>query len=513
VAVVFLFSYVNPAHERSAAAILREACPGTEVVCSSEVCPMIREYPRTSTAVVNAALRPLVSRYLADLGSSAGAPVLVMQSNGGVLPASEAAALGHQLLVSGPAGGVVGASLFAGRHGVDHLVTMDMGGTSFDTCLVLDGRPAAKGEVEVAGYPVLTSAVDLVTVGAGGGSLARVDPGGALRVGPGSAGADPGPACYGRGGSLPTVTDANLVLGRINPERFLDGRLALDGDAARKAVQDHVARPLGVSVERAAHAILSVVSATMGRALRVVTVGRGRDPATLPLVAFGGAGPLHAAGLAGELGAPTVLVPPLPGFVSAIGLLATELRTEVAETLLAPGKPAPGAGAVRSALSRLGRVAVRRLGREARGAVLSTALDCRYEGQGYELTVPLDAPTAEGLARAKARFHELHDAVYGHAAPAEPVEIVSLRVTASAPGGGFEPSKLRHHRKPRPAEVRKVYDGAGWAETPVLDRSALPPGWRGSGPLVVEEGESTTWVPAGWTCSVDDVGTLELRRG
>ncbi|MGQ0670359.1 MAG: hydantoinase/oxoprolinase family protein [Actinomycetota bacterium] len=513
VAVSFLFSYANPAHERRAAAILRRELPGVDVALSSEVCPMIREYPRTSTTAVNAALRPLLSRYLRELETRAGARVLAMQSNGGVLPAGEAAGQGHQLLVSGPAGGVVGASAFAAARGIRDLVTMDMGGTSFDTCLVLRGRPAVRGESDVGGYPVLASALDLVTVGAGGGSLARVDAGGALRVGPESAGADPGPACYGRRGSLPTVTDANLVIGRLDPQRFLEGRLLLDVEAAERAVHDHVARPLGVSLERAAHAVVEVASATMARALRVVTVGRGRDPSALPLVAFGGAGPLHAARLAEELGATRLLVPPLPGFVSAIGLLATELRTEVAETVLRPGRRGATPAALRRAAARMGRAAVVRLGVPGAGALLSLTVDCRYEGQGYELTVPLDEPTRAGLEEARRRFHGLHDAVYGHAAPDEPVEVVALRVTASAPGAGFRPSRIPSGPDPHPAEAWKVFDGSGWVETPVFDRGGLPPAWAARGPLIAREGESATWVPAGWSLAVDRFGTLELARG
>jgi N-methylhydantoinase A len=311
VAITFLFSYVNPRHERVAGRIIRRECPGIEVALSSDVAPLIREYPRTSTTVVNAALRPILAPYLDRLQSDAGTDVLVMQSSGGVVPAAEAGRLGHQLLASGPAGGVVAASSFAGTGGIRDLVTMDMGGTSFDACLVQSGLPTVRGEQVVGGYPVLAPALDLVTVGAGGGSLARVDAGRALRVGPESAGADPGPACYGRGGVLPTVTDANVVLGRINPERFLEGRLALDVESAARTVHDHVAKPLDLSLDEAALAIVEVASATMGRALRVITVGRGRDPATLPLVAFGGAGPLHAVRLAEELGSPNVLVPPL----------------------------------------------------------------------------------------------------------------------------------------------------------------------------------------------------------
>lgn len=511
VAVCFLFAQVNPDHERRTGRIVRRLLPNVDVALSSDVAPMLREFPRTSTTVINAALRPLVARYLRELESRSGAPVLVMQSNGGVLPAREAAAQAHQLLVSGPAAGVVGATVFAAAAGGRDLVTMDMGGTSFDACLVLDGRPAVRGESQVAGWPVLSSAVDLVTVGAGGGSIAKVDSGGALRVGPESAGAVPGPACYGRSGTLPTVTDANLVIGLLDPERFLEGRLGLDVEAAERAVFDRVAKPLGVSLEQAAYAIVAVAVAGAARALRVVTVGHGRDPAGLPLVAFGGAGPLHALRLADELGASRMLVPPVPAFVSAIGLLASELRTEVAQAILRPGRAGATPASIARAVERMARSAARRLG--VADASISIAVDCRYRGQGYELTVPLDTLDPGGLDRARHRFHAVHDAVYGHAAPDEPVEIVALRVTASAPTPTFRPTPIRSRPDPSPAQVRKVFDRSGWSEVPVFDRETLPPGWRTRGPLVVAEGESTTWVPAGWSIGVDRFGQLEATRG
>jgi N-methylhydantoinase A len=513
VAVCFLFAYVDPSHERRAGALLRRLLPGAELALSSEVAPMIREFPRTSTTVMNAALRPVVSDSLRRLQRAASAPVLVMQSNGGVLPASEAAVRGHELLVSGPAAGVVGASAWAVARGVRDLVSLDMGGTSFDTCLVLGGAPVVRGESEVGGWPVLASSVDVVTVGAGGGSIARVDAGGALRVGPQSAGADPGPACYGRGGRLPTITDANLLIGTLDPEHFLGGRLRLDVDSATRAVADHIARPLGIPVVHAAHAIVEIACAAMARALRVVTVGRGRDPALLPLVAFGGAGPLHAVRLAEELGATRVLVPPLPGFVSAVGLLATDLRTEIAETVLTPGRRAASPARLRAAAARMARVATTRLGASVDTATVRLALDCRYEGQGYELTVPLAATTREGVAAARGEFHVLHEAVYGHAAPGEPVELVALRVTASAPGGGFRPDRQRRGPGPPAAGVGKVFDGDAWVEAPVHDRDALPPAWTADGPLLVREAESTTWVPHGWSVAVDGYGELEVGRG
>jgi N-methylhydantoinase A len=430
-----------------------------------------------------------------------------------VLPAREAASQGHRLLLSGPAGGVVGASAFALAAGAPDAVTMDMGGTTFDTCLVLAGLPAVRPESQAAGHPVLGSAIDLVTVGAGGGSIASVDRGGALVVGPRSAGARPGPACYGLGGTKPTITDANLAVGRLDAETFLDGRLRLDRDAAERVIHDAVAVPLGLSVQRAALAIHEVAVATMARALRVVTVGRGRDPAALPLVAFGGAGPLAATALADELGSSVVLVPPLPGFVSAIGLLATDLRTELARTVMRPGRRTVSSRQLARAVATLTREGQRRLDRPASSTV-AIAVDCRYEGQGYELTVPLAAPTDDAMADAAAAFHRVHDGVFGHSAPEEPVETVAIRVTVTAPGASFAPSTIAGpiDEPPSPTTLRKVFDGQGWKDTPVFDRRGLRAGWNAGGPLVIAEGESTSWVPAGWRVQTDAFGTLRATR-
>jgi len=513
VAVCFLFAYADPAHERRAAEILRDELPGVDLALSSDVAPLWREYPRTSTTVVNAALRSVVSPYVRAFGRRAGAPVFVLGSDGGTLPADRAAEEPQRLLVSGPAGGVVGGAAYALARGEPDVVTMDMGGTSFDACLVLDGTPNVRPESSVAGHSVLASSIDLVTVGAGGGSVATVDAGGALVVGPASAGAVPGPACYGMGGTEPTVTDAALVVGRLDPDRFLGGRVGLDPDAARRAIADRVAGPLGIGVEPAAAAVLDVANATMARALRVVTVGRGRDPARMPLVAFGGAGPLAAASLAVETGAPSVIVPPLPGFVSAIGLLATDVRAEVARTVLRPGSGAVDAGELDRAVRSMSTEAGARL--DAPDAAIALAVDCRYKGQGFELTVPLRATTPDALAEVRTAFHDAHEAVFGHSAADEPVEIVALRVTATAPGRSFAPTELDaagRAASARATSVRKVFDGGVWVEAPVFDRDELPPGATIEGPAIVEEPESICWVPVGWRAEVDPFGSLVLRR-
>jgi N-methylhydantoinase A len=302
------------------------------------------------------------------------------------------------------------------------------------------------------------------------------------------------------------------VTGRIDPERFLDGRLPLDVDAARRAIADDVAARLGVGVEEAALAILEVATATMARALRVVTVGRGRDPAELPLVAFGGAGPLAAAALAQDVGAPAVLVPPLAGFVSALGLLSTDLRTEVARTVPGSGTRPVEEDALGAVAGPMVEEAVRRLG-GPEGASVAFAVDCRYAGQGFELTVPLPTLDGQGIAAARTGFHAAHDAVFGHSAVEEPVEVVALRVIATAPGASFVPAELEGERgsSDEPASVRKVFVAGGWIETPVYERTALGAGWSAEGPLLVDEGESTAWVPRGWSVAVDAFGSMALE--
>jgi N-methylhydantoinase A len=434
VAVCLLFAFRDPAHERAVAAELRRRHPDVHVVASHEVAPEFREYERASTTAADAYLAPVAARYLRALAASAaeaGLPKpVVMLSSGGVLPAEEAALHPARLLVSGPAGGVVGAGLVARSAGFEHAIAFDMGGTSTDVCLLPGGRAVRVPEREVGGLPVRLPTVDVHTVGAGGGSLVRRDAGGAVRVGPESAGADPGPACYGRGGG-PTVTDANLLLGRLPEE--LPGGLVLDRRAAEAAL---------AGIDPAA--VVEVVNAEMLRALRVVSVERGHDPREFALVAYGGAGPLHACALAEELGVEAVLVPAAAGVLSALGLAAgDERRDHVASH-------------------------VRPLG-EVRDLPPEGEADLRYRGQSFELTVPLGDELAD-------RFHRAHDERYGYADRAREVELVAVRTAEVVPGPELELPSGEHERASGPALVE-------------LDGSTLwiPPGWEG-----VRDGSS--WV-------------------
>ena len=416
VAICLLHSYQQPVHENRLARALRAS--GLHVTASHRLLREYREYERLATTVVNAYVGPLMTAHLGRLETAARGGVRVMQSNGGLVGAAAAAAEPVRTVLSGPAGGVAGAADRARRAGFTRIVTLDMGGTSTDVSLV-DGEPAFRSETDVGGMPVRVPAVDIHTVGAGGGSLARLDAGGALRVGPESAGAEPGPACYGRG-TRPTVTDADLVLGRLVEDEFLGGEMRLDVARARRALAP-LARRLGRSVEAAAAGVVAVVTAAMERALRVITVERGHDPREFTLVAFGGAGGLHAAELARALGIGRVYVPRHPGLLSAWGVLAAEPIRDVARTLR---RVAPAAATLERGLRELARDARRAMAADGvRRPRLERALDVRYAGQSYEVTVPY----GPGWQRA---FHVRHRQLFGHAAPDSPLEVVTLRVRA-----------------------------------------------------------------------------------
>ncbi|MFL6204399.1 MAG: hydantoinase/oxoprolinase family protein [Acidimicrobiales bacterium] len=451
VAVCLLHADVSSAHEESVAAALRSA--GHDVTCSHEVSPEVREYERTITTVVNAALRPRCRAYLRGIAEVA-AEVHVMTSAGGLLPVADAADLPAALLLSGPAGGVRAAAAVASANGFGDAVTFDMGGTSTDVCLVLDGAPAPAAERSVGGYTVRFPALDIHTIGAGGGSIAHLDPGGALVVGPRSAGADPGPACYGRGGTEPTVTDADLVAGRI-PDGAAFGGLALDRAAAERALAG-----AGVTAE----GVIQVVDASMERALRAVSVERGVDPRSLALVAFGGAGPLHACALADALGMPAVIVPGRAGVLSAVGLLTSPVQRDLVRSWPTPLDHTALADARRRLAAEAGKLV-------GRDAVTSTAVDCRYAGQSHELTVA-----------SAAAFHAAHQQRNGFSRPDSSVEVVAIRATATVPSG-FDLTDL-------PAAARSP----------------------ASGPTAIAEADCTIWVPGGWTAEPGDAGALVLRR-
>ncbi|HSM05178.1 MAG TPA: hydantoinase/oxoprolinase family protein [Longimicrobiales bacterium] len=503
VAVCLLHAYADPGHEEEVGRALAGA--GLPVSLSARVLPEYREYERTSTTVVNSYVAPVMSRYLGRLREESGArSVKVMGSDGGRLAVSRAVDEPVHTVLSGPAGGVVGALHWARAVGVDEIVTFDMGGTSTDVSLC-PGRPLHTREFEIGGQPVAIPVIDIHTVGAGGGSLASVDPGGALRVGPESAGADPGPVAYGRGGTGITVTDAHVHLGRLPAEGFLGGRGTLD-PASVEAPLQRLADQLGLDPARAAEGILAVADTAMERALRVISVERGFDPAALSLVAFGGAGALHAAGLAGRLGAREALIPPDPGLLSAYGILTAPPAREAARTVLVTAEGSSGGQEVGGVLDELAERAVAALIREDEvdpdAVAVERWVDARYHGQSFELRVP-----AGGWVEA---FHALHEARYGFARRQAAVEAVTLRAVASAPALEIAVDTLPPADGPVPSTPgRVVVDGAR-VPCPRIWRKDLRPGHELSGPALILDYSATTWLPPGWSLTVHPSGVLRM---
>jgi N-methylhydantoinase A len=499
VAVCLLHGYANPVHERRLGRALRAA--GLPCSLSHELVAEYREYERTSTTVMNAYVVPVMRDHLADLRRGLGAAGLrVMQSTGGAISAATAGREAVRTLLSGPAGGAVGALAAARRLGFARVITFDMGGTSTDVSL-LDGAPRQQTEWTIGELPVKVPAIDIHTVGAGGGSIAARDAGGALTVGPESAGAEPGPACYGRG-ERPTVTDADLVLGRLVPEAFLGGGMRLDVERARAAI-GALARDLALDLARTAEGVVRVVNAGMERAIRRISVERGYDPRDYVLVAFGGAGGMHAAELAESLGMRRVLVPVHPGLLSAWGAVGAALQRDYVQTVRLLE---PDARRLARRVAPLLRRARRELRAEAArpvAVVTAAALDLRYRGQSYELRVPLSP-------HYRADFHAAHRLQYGYADTAWPIEVVNVRVTASAPGPSLpRPAPGRGGSAPQPHRLRW---GGRWLRARRCDRDALPPRPL-AGPLVITELSATTVVPPGWRARVAASGDLLLERG
>jgi len=505
VAVCLLFSYLDPAHERVIAARLRDELPGVHVSPSHEVLPQFREYERCSTTVIDAYLSPLVGHYLERLGAVAaerGLPEpLVMKSSGGVAPAREAARAGAWSVLSGPAGGAVGAGLLAALSGDGNAVGLDMGGTSCDVCVVEEGRVRRTDSREIGGRMIQLPMVDVHTVGAGGGSIGWGDVGGALRVGPQSAGADPGPACYGRGGGEPTVTDANLLLGYLDAHSTLAGGVELDAEAAADAV-GRLGSELGLGELETAEGIVRVANQEMGRALRVVTVERGVDPRHYSLMPFGGAGPMHAAALADELGMDRILCPRASGVLSALGLLASERRRDTARTVLLSGEELTG-DRVAAAVSELRQS----IGAGLEEATAETTYELRYSGQAFELAIPgPDRPDPAELAE---RFSAEHERRYGYRDPDAEIELVDIRVALVVPGPTPEPRAAPTGALTE--ATRRARFGGEWVETRVL-RGEPPAGTSTEGPCVLELPEATLVLPPGWNATVDDHGTIVAAR-
>ncbi len=536
VAVCLLHSYVNPEHERRVAELLAEELPGVLVSISSDVAPEIREYLRASTTVINASIRPVVARYLANIEAclrDAGmtAQLMVMQSSGGVYSSRAAGERPAFMVESGPAAGVIASAALGTALGRSDIISFDMGGTTAKAGLIRGGEPTITKDYQVgasahagiaglaaSGYPLRTPVIDLVEIGAGGGSIAWVDNGGMLRVGPQSAGADPGPVCYGRGGTEPTISDANVVLGRLDPDYFLGGEIRLDVERARHAIRVRCAERLGLDVIACANGIIEIANAAMVNALHLVSVQRGYDPRHFSLVAFGGAGPVHANALARDAAIPELIVPPRPGIFSAMGLLSTDLRREHIATFLRPAAAIEPAE-LNAAFERLEAAAVAELSGEGMArsdTATGRFVDTRYLGQSYELAIPIE-PTpfdAEALATVAERFHLEHERAYGHSAPDEPIEVVSVRVVAVGRISKPEARALGERGSPAPRTRRPVYfsELGGFADCPIYDRYALGRGAHLGGPAVVEELDSTTVLYPGYVASVDGQGNLLITR-
>ncbi len=510
VAVCYLFSFMNPDHELRTRRILREELPALsdDITISSEALPLHREYERTSTTVMNAYLTPLVRKYFRRLRaelqeSKLFAWLQMMQSNGGLVRPERAAAFPILTLLSGPAGGVMASAYLGKLLGETRLLTLDMGGTSCDVAGITDGEPDTRLDFEIGGYAVSYPTLDIHTVGAGGGSIARVDDFGRISVGPGSAGSDPGPACYGRGGELPTVTDANLVLGVYDPEFQLGGEIYPDIDLAARAIERHVGRPLGLSATEAAVGIVRLVNANMMHALRTVSIERGRDPRDFSLVPFGGAGPTHGVHIAEELALRRVIIPPIPGCNSALGILSSDVRHDLVSTLRSQMTRLDPAD-LRESLSAMAEEAQRELERDGispRGRTLRAGLDMRYAGQAYEINVPLASlrPDAAVLSQAIGDFHLAHKTRYGHALGDELVDLVNVRLT----GLGATPKPLLGGAslasdEAEPRSWRKVVSVGGEASAaPIYRRADLLPGQTLATPSVIQQLDSTTYLPFG----------------
>ena len=521
VAVCFLHAYANPAHERRVAAIAKEEFPSLDVSLSSDVVREFREFERTSTTCVNAFIRGPIARHLSSLGEKLAqrgidAPAYIMQGNGGVSTFASASQSPTAVVHSGVMGGMVGATALGNECGVRNLITLDMGGTSADVSLIADGAPLLTNRSRIGPHPLLVPTLDMVTIGAGGGSIAWVEGGFGLRVGPHSAGSVPGPACYAQGGGQPTVTDANLVLGRLNASYFLGGARSLDLARATDAIRTRVAEPLGMTTEAAAFGIIAIAEAHMADAIRLVSVERGLDPRDFTLVAFGGAGPLHAVRLAEALSIGNVLVPPAPGNLSAMGLLCADVRHDLARTLLhrltadfLPRVRAIYVELVGEADAALASDGVPAIDREC-----TLAADLRYQGQNYELTIPVsDDDLARGFGELVLRFNDQHRRIYGYQLSGREVQLVNARVTAVG--------RTRHAHWPvgaqgvsaKPVAARSLLVEPGArVDAPVYRFDDLAPEQGIAGPSIVEYRGSTLFLPTGWQARIDARRNAHLVR-
>lgn len=519
IAVCLLNAYVNPAHEQQIRDIITAHSPGLRVSISSHITREFREFERASTTTMSAYVQPVIDRYIERFAtrlteSGFAGRFSVMQSNGGRLPAEAMQGNAVNALLSGPAAGVIGAARQAGRAGYDNLITLDMGGTSTDVCVVTDGKPQLTQEFEIEGLPVRIPIIDINTVGAGGGSIIWVDDGGMLRVGPQSAGAEPGPACYGRGGTEATLTDAHVVRGAVRPEAFLGGRMQIDPDASRRALQP-IAERFGMTIEEAAESAIALGNANVVRAIQIISTERGLDPRDYVLSPFGGAGPLHAAKIAEDLGIDTVVVPPSAGVISAYGLIASDFTQFTTQTNRARADD-KAAEVVRTVFHDMKDKATARANELKLGDKLTFEFiaDMRFVGQAFEIPVPMpvediDTLTADDVRR---MFAEAHHRVYMFGGETgKPVEFVSFRLGVTAPLGDLPILEETADESGIERSEIKLFDRGAWRTGMLLPRSSLAVGEKVAGPCLLEDPTSTLFVPAGWTAERDDCSNTVMR--
>lgn len=515
IVVSMLFSYLNDSHEQAIGDIIKEVDPEMNYALSSEIHPEIREYDRTITTVLNEAIKTTVQDYFSRLDEGVedrdiGVPLNVMHSGGGIFSTGQATDRAIRTVLSGPAAGAVATQNVADQEGHENAIGMDMGGTSADVSLVRDGELVRSTEGEINNLPVNTPMIDINTVGAGGGSIAWIDEGGALRVGPKSSGADPGPICYGHGGEEPTLTDANLILGRLDPDNFLDGEMELAVQRTKEIFREKIAESLDLSLEEAALAVVEVASASLAREIRRVTVERGNDPANFALTAFGGAGPLQAPAAAAEMDMETVIIPRNPGVFSARGLLIADVRVDESHAYRSEEIDAGEIDAQFGELEANLRGRFDAMGFDAEEPEISRSIDMRYKGQAYEIsvTVPGGEFDEAAVETAADRFHEKHARLYGHAMRDEPLEAVTLRTDGTVTTTKLEDKLTTSELDPKRGE-REVYFGdEGYLDTAIYNRNALGPGESVTGPAILEENGSTSIIPPETTAEISDYGSV-----
>ncbi len=522
IAVSLIHSYANPAHEEIIKSVISRVFPEAYVTLSAEALPEFREYERTSTICINAYVMPKINDYVVDLERQLrelgmASDLYIMQSNGGVITAETARQMSARTVLSGPAGGALTGVFISRTVDKPNVITIDMGGTSSDICLIEGGRPQLTTESDIGGYPIKLPMIDINTIGAGGGSIAWIDPGGALQVGPQSAGADPGPVCYGRGGTEPTVTDANAILGRINPSYLLGGEMEIHLDEAKRVVESKIARPLGIDVLKAAEGIIAVVNANMIRGIRRVSVERGYDPRDFALVPFGGAGPLHGVELAQALNMNEIVAPAHPGIASAFGMLCADVRHDFVQTHIAVSDDV-NVNHFQSIFREMEDQGIDQLCREGfsgKAVVLVRSADMRYMRQAYELSVPIKNGTLkrEDIFAIVDTFHSHHEKAYGYARRKEAVEFVNLRVVALGKLPQFVlPEKASLIKEGlQPTDYREVFFEGEVLKTPIYQRDDLPEDREISGPAIIEQMDSTTVIFPRYRAKADRYGNLLIR--